>query len=445
MMYTPTPIRNLTLSGADRVVPVYQRIENDLRRRISQGVWSVGVRLPSRQRLAREYAVDVSTVQKAIASLLADGTLRADNGRGTFVENAGNPAGATESFTTVPVTPILTSPDSPDAVATVGILAEFGEPAGYWQRIILHSLERSVGADNGSTRFFDLRPTDAPGILLADGMETLLREESRIGALVVIAIHETMSMDVIGTAVRMAQAANIPIVFVTTGPIAHGAPHVFYDQEMLGFQAAEHLLQAGASRLLVIAPFPQHWSEGRVAGALNAVRTSGLPDSVIRVYPDEEARRTQYYHDSEETGYRMGLAAIEREAGSLSEGLLGVVGVNDKIARGFLRAANEAQWQMGIDYLLIGFDDDHESRQVGLTTLHPPLEALGTEAGRLAMAALRGGDQLSQQVRLRSHLVPRLSTVPRREQSSAASLRRSSEERRGRYAARGSVYQERVC
>ena len=424
------------------MTPVYQRIENDLRRRIHQGVWSVGARLPSRQSLAREYAVDLSTVQKAIASLLVDGTLRADNGRGTFVEHVSNAVKDTEVFPTVPVAPIVPSPGLPGAVATVGIIAESGDPANYWERIIIHALERSVGADNGSTRFVELRPTDAPSISLTSGMQTLLRKEDGIGAFAVIAIHETISTEAIGEAVRMAQVTRTPIIFVTTGPIVHGVPHVFCDQEMLGFQAAEHLLQAGASRLAIVAPFLQHWSEGRVRGARNAVRAWGLPDSVIRVYPDEEARRTQHYRDHEETGYRLGLAAIEREASSLTEGLLGVIGVNDKIAGGFLRAANEAQWRMGTDYLLLGFDDDHESRQLGLTSLHPPLEALGTEAGRLAMAALRGG-QLSQQVRLRWHLVPRLSTVSQREHRRAPPLRRASEEQGGSYPALRSVYQER--
>ena len=41
--------------------------------------------LPSRQSLAREYSVDLSTVQRAVSEMLTDGTLRADSGRGTFV------------------------------------------------------------------------------------------------------------------------------------------------------------------------------------------------------------------------------------------------------------------------------------------------------------------------------------------------------------------------
>lgn len=403
--------------GSSRTMSMYQRIENDLRRRVRQGFWSAGARLPSRQNLAREYAVDVSTVQKAIAGLLVDGTLRADNGRGTFVRHAGPETGEAETAEIVeaagraaltPAAPAAFSPALPSTAITVGILAEFGS-RDYWQQIIIHALERSVGADNGSTRFFNLCPADAPAIPLRSGVEMALQEG--VAALVVSSIHGMISMQTIGEAVRTAQAARVPIVFVSNSPLSHGVPHVCCDQEMLGFQAAEHLLQARMDRLLVLAPFLNDWAEGRVVGARHAVRAWGLPDSAIRVYPDEETRHSTRYVDNEETGYQLGQTMVEQENDLHAGGVVGVMAVNDKIARGFLRAASEADWRLGTDYLLIGFDDDVESQQIGLTTLHPPLAALGTEAGRLAMNAVRGGDQLSLQVRLRWHLVPRLSTV----------------------------------
>ena len=46
----------------------------------------------------------------------------------------------------------------------------------------------------------------------------------------------------------------------------------------------------------------------------------------------------------------------------------------------------------------------------GLTTLHPPLEALGEQAVRMLLSRLNG-DDLQMQMRLRSHLVPRSTTL----------------------------------
>ena len=46
---------------------------------------------------------------------------------------------------------------------------------------------------------------------------------------------------------------------------------------------------------------------------------------------------------------------------------------------------------------------------LGLTTVRPPLEALGEEAARLLLRALNG-ETANMQICLRSHLIPRLST-----------------------------------
>jgi LacI family transcriptional regulator len=87
----------------------------------------------------------------------------------------------------------------------------------------------------------------------------------------------------------------------------------------------------------------------------------------------------------------------------------GVIAVNDHTAYGVLRAATEAGLTPGRDFGLIGFDDAPQSRVVGLTSVRPPLDALGEEAGHLVARAL-AGDASALQVGLRSLLVPRAST-----------------------------------
>ena len=70
----------------------YQQVEASLRQRLHEGEWAAGVSLPGRRKLAEEYGVALSTVQRAIASLLDDGTLMADGNRGTFVGRSDRPA-----------------------------------------------------------------------------------------------------------------------------------------------------------------------------------------------------------------------------------------------------------------------------------------------------------------------------------------------------------------
>lgn len=63
----------------------YQRIADDLRRRISDSEWSVGDRLPGRSILAEHYDVGTNVIQKACERLIIEGILEGRAGSGTYV------------------------------------------------------------------------------------------------------------------------------------------------------------------------------------------------------------------------------------------------------------------------------------------------------------------------------------------------------------------------
>ncbi len=69
-----------------RQLPLYYQLETLLRQNISSGKWSIDHRLPSEAELGSEYGVSRITVRQALASLEADGLLRREAGRGTFVK-----------------------------------------------------------------------------------------------------------------------------------------------------------------------------------------------------------------------------------------------------------------------------------------------------------------------------------------------------------------------
>lgn len=71
--------------------PLYLQIRDDLRERIIDLQWSPGAMLPNESELAREFAVSVGTIRKALETLEDERMIVRKQGRGTFVsEMAGN-------------------------------------------------------------------------------------------------------------------------------------------------------------------------------------------------------------------------------------------------------------------------------------------------------------------------------------------------------------------
>jgi DNA-binding GntR family transcriptional regulator len=69
----------------DRARPVWPQIADELRRRMDAGAYVPGSRFPAVVDLASEFDVAASTIQKAVATLRAEGKLRTVLGQGSFV------------------------------------------------------------------------------------------------------------------------------------------------------------------------------------------------------------------------------------------------------------------------------------------------------------------------------------------------------------------------
>jgi GntR family phosphonate transport system transcriptional regulator len=69
-------------------IAVWRQIMEMLKAEIVGGAHEKGSRLPPESEIAARFGVNRHTVRRAIAALTAEGLLRADQGRGTFVANA---------------------------------------------------------------------------------------------------------------------------------------------------------------------------------------------------------------------------------------------------------------------------------------------------------------------------------------------------------------------
>ncbi|MGQ0749927.1 MAG: GntR family transcriptional regulator [Betaproteobacteria bacterium] len=73
------------LAGNVTPNPLYKEVKSRITRELAAGVWKPGDSIPSESRLARDFAVSIGTVRKAIDELVAEKILLRQQGRGTFV------------------------------------------------------------------------------------------------------------------------------------------------------------------------------------------------------------------------------------------------------------------------------------------------------------------------------------------------------------------------
>jgi len=66
----------------------YERVTEELRERITAGVWGESGSFPTELQLAREYAVCHLTIRKALDVLISEGIIVRQRGRGTFINEA---------------------------------------------------------------------------------------------------------------------------------------------------------------------------------------------------------------------------------------------------------------------------------------------------------------------------------------------------------------------
>ena len=378
---------------------VYAQIAAALRGKIQGGHWPVGTMLPSRRDLAKEYAVSPVTVDRAVTQLVRDGLLRADDRRGTFVaqfERTGAAVGA--------VSPLFSQRTSP---ATVGVIASLYSASdahlalnNFWVRQAIQALEHTLSEKGHTTQFFNRAAgAGSPVPSLENSVKSAIA--GGVDAVTIIALGA--DPEEIDRSLLRVESGSVPLVCISTGALSRPIPHVFYDNQSAGYEAAQELLRQGHTEILFFAPFMASWVMERLQGVHAAVHHFGLPLAVVRVWP-HQSKHWQIEEDPQAIGYKAAKGVFASDV-SFS----GVICANDGVALGFLRAAVELGKVPGIDFAIDSFDDHPEARDFALTSIRPPMEMMGKEAARLLLQALSGED-FNIQIRCRGHLMRRAST-----------------------------------
>ncbi|GAA0926748.1 DNA-binding transcriptional regulator CytR [Virgisporangium aurantiacum] len=239
---------------------------------------------------------------------------------------------------------------------------------------------------------------DALVYQVADGREFFadLPAQRQVDAVIVVAFPVT------GFERRQLDLLGVPVVVAGGALLDH--PNVRIDDVAAARQAVTHLIRSGHDRIAMINAAvtperPYSPPTDRLQGYRTALAGAGLPadpDLVVEL----------------PWSGTMGAHAMDRLL-SLERPPTAVFGFSDEVAVGALRSLRRAGIPVPRAVSVVGIDDHPIAELCDLTTVRQPAEEQGTEAARLALSLLGGGDPpQNPHVTLPTHLVIRATTGP---------------------------------
>ncbi len=180
--------------------------------------------------------------------------------------------------------------------------------------------------------------------------------------------------------VQELQRLGVPLLLVARSIDTGNIDIVEADNMRGGAEAARHLYELGHRKIgLVMGPANTSTSRDRAEGALQYLKSVGLPEENIRLV---------YNAYTSEGGYSCAVQMLEdrRDVTAIMAG-------NDTIALGVLDAAMRMSIDVPARLSVIGFDDVPiaSSPLIGLTTIQHPAQEMARTAARRITERIRNG------------------------------------------------------
>ena len=257
-------------------LPPYQRIEASLRSRVREGQWIRGQYLPGRRKLAEEYGVALSTIQRAIARLIEDGTLETDGRQGTFVGSDKRAETAVDSVAHLPTrvsSPVASRETTHFQSIRIGILIdrycpdESGDdPENSFFGALYEGIRSGLACDNVYVSYVYQGGRNLGELCRASECDGLI--------IVAPAVYELSEL-------RNLHAANIPFVGLLVSSDADAGdadlPCVDADNRDGVARAVRHLIELGHRRLgIVNLAITSANLNDRLIGSFDAMAAAGV-------------------------------------------------------------------------------------------------------------------------------------------------------------------------
>ncbi|MFC8759905.1 LacI family DNA-binding transcriptional regulator [Streptomyces sp. NPDC057193] len=341
----------------------FARVADRLRRGIADGVWPPGSRLPAEPELAREHAVSISTVRRAVADLVAEELVVRRQGSGTFV---------------------LTRKTARSSSTLIGVILP--NTAFYYPRV-LSGIEEELSAARARLMLACSGYDQARELLQ-------LREMLDAGVDGLLLVPTLAGPQAPEDHLRRMTRLPVPAVLVERRGSSLGdtAESVCTHHEAGGYDAVHHLARLGHRTIGLVLRIPSPTSEPVRRGFHHAVRELGCRPTEFRAALEEWSP-----------------AAADRCLAVLrTGGATAAVCFGDRQAALLQSAARRAGLAVPDDLALIAYDDEvADLAEIPLTAVAPPKHLLGRTAAALLLNRLEQPHLASRQVLLRPSIIVR--------------------------------------
>ncbi len=251
----------------------------------------------------------------------------------------------------------------------------------------------------------------AGGATLAQAVDSALAS----GARVVVVLELDQGTRVAPLLAEALAAGRIKVLFCDTIGTPTDQLGIIQDQGAAGSMAATHCLRQGYRRMLFLNPCAGTWSRERALSARRALLLSSCGQTALLIALEQPLLDVGVY-GLMPAAQREALLALLLDDGLARLAAMpaeasppAVIAANDQVGLDLLSLLRRRGVRLGSEIGVIGFDDLPAAEAAGLTTVAPPLEAMGNETARLALRLLRQ-EQVSKRTCMPWTLMPRLST-----------------------------------
>jgi DNA-binding LacI/PurR family transcriptional regulator len=342
----------------------YSKIKDDIKRRIMEGEWLGDMRLPSSRDFAESYKSSVNTVEKAIKELCAEGLLKRDNRRGTFIENG-------------VVSPLGQNRSGLVAASVVGIENPLWATAlrGIEDVLHLHGFHLLSYSDDRSL----------------DKLESLIKGAvaKRVDGVILSPIFDKEHVDRNERLYELLKSNGIKVIFLDRHLYNSDIPYVTSDNVSGAYTLTKMLIDKGHRRIMFLRNSNLSTFHERLLGVKQAYLDSGIEfDNDLDVLIP-----TQFENFEEEfDAYSSLVAAKIKEAGCTA-----IFTANDQNAEAVITALDQLGLRFPEDISLVTYDALNLNRKLKLniTGVNQPFYDMGRTAAIQLMNLLDGKDHLS--------------------------------------------------